>query len=94
MFKVLILKRYYNVSDDTIEYAILDRLSFMRFPGLVINDPVPDAKTIWLFRDNPSAAGMVEKLFSHLDKQLDKDGIVHKSKLVEGTQNKPGMERS
>lgn len=86
MFKALILQRYYNLSDDTIEYAILDRLSFMRFPGLGINDPVPDAKTIWLFRDKLTAAGMVEKLFSHLDKQLDKDGIiVHKGKLVDAS---------
>jgi len=86
MFKVLILQRYYNLSDDTIEYAILDRLSFMRFLGLGINDPVPDAKTIWLFRDKLTAAGMVEKLFSHLDKQLDKDGIiVHKGKLVDAS---------
>ena len=53
MFKMLILQRYYNVSDDAIEYAVLDRLSFMRFLGLGINDNVPDAKTIWLFRDNP-----------------------------------------
>ena len=37
MFKILILQRYYNVSDDGIEYAILDRLSFMRFLGLGIN---------------------------------------------------------
>jgi transposase, IS5 family len=86
MFKVLILQRYYNLSDDTIEYAILDRLSFMRFLGLGINDPVPDAKTIWLFRDKLTCGGMVEKLFSHLDKQLDKDGIiVHKGKLVDAS---------
>ena len=31
IFKILILQRYYNVSDDAMEYAILDRLSFMRF---------------------------------------------------------------
>jgi IS5 family transposase len=86
MFKVLILQRYYNVSDDAIEYAILDRLSFMRFLGLGINDAVPDAKTIWLFRDNLTAGGMVEKLFTHLDKLLDKDGIiVHKGKLVDAS---------
>ena len=86
VFKVLILQRYYNLSDDTIEYAILDRLSFMRFLGLGINDPVPDAKTIWLFRDKLTAGGMVAKLFSHLDKQLDKDGIiVHKGKLVDAS---------
>ncbi len=86
MFKILILQRYYNVSDDAIEYAILDRLSFMRFLGLGINDAVPDAKTIWLFRDNLTAGGMVEKLFTHLDKLLDKDGIiVHKGKLVDAS---------
>jgi IS5 family transposase len=86
MFKILILQRYYNLSDDTIEYAILDRLSFMRFLGLGINDAVPDAKTIWLFRDKLSKANMVEQLFSYLDKQLDKDGIIiHKGKLVDAT---------
>jgi len=86
MFKILILQRYYNVSDDAIEYAILDRLSFMRFLGLGINNPVPDAKTIWLFRDNLTSGGMIEKLFTCLDKQLDKDGIiVHKGKLVDAS---------
>jgi IS5 family transposase len=86
MFKILILQRYYNVSDDAIEYAILDRLSFMRFLGLGINDAVPDAKTIWLFRDKLTSGGMIEKLFSYLDNQLDKDGIiVHKGKLVDAS---------
>jgi IS5 family transposase len=86
LFKILILQRYYNVSDDAIEYAILDRLSFMRFLGLGINDPVPDAKTIWLFRDKLRKEKAVEKLFSHLDKQLDKDGIiVHQGKLVDAS---------
>jgi len=84
MFKILILQRYYNVSDDAIEYAILDRLSFMRFLGLGINDPVPDAKTIWLFRDTLMELKMIEKLFGYLDQQLDKDGIiVHKGKLID-----------
>src|SRR3954470_20664727 len=86
MFKILILQRYYNVSDDAIEYAILDRLSFMRFLGLGINDPVPDAKTIWLFRDKLTTGKMIEQLFGHLDELLDKDGIiVHKGKLVDAS---------
>lgn len=86
MFKILILQRYYNVSDDGIEYAILDRLSFMRFLRLGINDPVPDAKTIWLFRDTLTKLGLIEKLFKYLDKQLDRDGIiVHKGKLVDAS---------
>src|ERR1051326_18884 len=86
MFKILILQRYYNVSDDAMEYAILDRLSFMRFLGLGINDPAPDAKTIWLFRDTLTSLGLVDKMFDHLDGQLDKAGvIVHKGKLVDAT---------
>ena len=86
MFKILILQRYYNLSDDTIEYAILDRLSFMRFLGLGINDGVPDAKTIWLFRDKLTSGKMIEVLFNHLDRQLDNDGIiVHKGKLVDAS---------
>ena len=86
MFKILILQRYYNVSDDAMEYAILDRLSFMRFLGLGINDPVPDAKTIWLFRDTLTKLKLIEQLFTTLDKQLDKDGIiVHKGKIVDAS---------
>lgn len=86
MFKILILQRYYNVSDDAMEYAILDRLSFMRFLGLGINDPVPDSKTIWLFRDTLTKLNLVEQLFTTLDKQLDKDGIiVHKGKIIDAS---------
>ena len=86
LLKILILQRYYTVSDDGIEYAILDRLSFIPFLGLGINDPVPDAKTIWLFRDKLTTGNMVEKLFAHMDSQLDKDGIiVHKGKLIDAS---------
>ena len=52
MFKILILQRIYNLSDDQIEFQINDRWSFMRFLGLHMEDRIPDAKTIWLFRDN------------------------------------------
>ena len=51
MFKVLVLQTLYTLSDDQTEYQIRDRLSFMRFVGLALEDRVPDAKTIWLFRE-------------------------------------------
>lgn len=86
MFKILVLQRYYNVSDDAMEYAILDRLSFMRFLGLGINNPVPDSKTIWLFRDTLTKLNLMEQLFGTLDKQLDKDGIiVHEGKIIDAS---------
>lgn len=86
MFKILILQRYYNLSDDTTEYAILDRLSFMRFLGLTISDTVPDAKTIWNFKNELAKANLVENLFSLLDKTLTKRGVVlNKGKMVDAS---------
>jgi len=46
MFKILILQRYYNLSDDQVEYQINDRMSFMRFLDLTISDDIPDSKTV------------------------------------------------
>ena len=51
MFRVIILCTLYNLSDDQVEYQIRDRLSFMRFLGLGLEDRVPDAKTVWLYRE-------------------------------------------
>lgn len=86
IFKILILQRFYNLSDDNTEFAILDRLSFMRFLGLTLADQVPDAKTIWNYKNQLAQAGMMEKLFQHLDKQLDKDGIIaHKGKMIDAS---------
>ena len=41
MFKILILQSLYNLSDDEIEYQIMDRLSFMRFPDMALDSRVP-----------------------------------------------------
>ena len=43
MFKILIIQSLYNLSDDRIEFQILDRISFMRFLNLSLGDRVPDA---------------------------------------------------
>ena len=51
MFKVLILQAMHSLSDERCEYLIKDRLSFMRFLGLGLADAVPDANTIWTFRE-------------------------------------------
>src|SRR3954468_9611661 len=51
MFKVLVLQASHSLSDERTEFLIKDRLSFMRFLGLGLADPVPDANTIWTFRE-------------------------------------------
>lgn len=75
MFKILVVQSLYNISDDALEYQINDRLSFMRFLKLSLCDAVPDAKTIWLFRDQLKELGLVEPLFDTFDSYLRANGF-------------------
>lgn len=75
MFRILVLQALYNLSDEQTEYQILDRLSFMRFLGLELHDVVPDARTIWLFREQLIEAEAVEKLFARFDTILAAHGF-------------------
>ena len=74
MFKVLVLQTLYTLSDDQTEYQLCDRWSFMRFVGLALHDRVPDAKTIWLYREQLARAGAVERLFARFDAMLRAGG--------------------
>jgi IS5 family transposase len=76
MFKVLVLQTLYTRSDDQTEYQIRDRLSFMRFLGLALEDRVPDAKTIWLCREQLTQAGAIERLFASFDAVLRQAGYL------------------
>jgi IS5 family transposase len=76
MFKVLVLQTLYTLSDDQTEYQIRDRLSFMRFLGLALEHRVPDAKTVWLFREQLTRAGAVERLFQRFDAVLRDAGYL------------------
>ena len=74
MFKAIILCALYNLSDDQIEYQMRDRLSFVRFLGLTLEDKVPDAKTVWLYREQLSQAGLIDALFEDFDGYLKSQG--------------------
>lgn len=76
MFKTLVLGALYNLSDDQIEYQIRDRLSFMRFLGLGLGDRVPDAKTVWFYREALAQAGKVDALFKLFDGHLARQGYI------------------
>src|SRR2546422_3271653 len=64
MFKILVLQTLHNLADEQLEYLIRDRLSFMRFLDLGLEDPVPDATTVWLFREALAKAGLIDQLFA------------------------------
>ncbi|MEO0623157.1 MAG: IS5 family transposase [Pseudomonadota bacterium] len=76
MFKVLVIQALYGLADERTEFQIRDRLSFMRFLGLDLHGRVPDARTIWLFREHLTKAGAVERLFARFDAHLKEVGYL------------------
>src|SRR5438046_177592 len=76
MFKILVIQAANNLSDERTEFLINDRLSFMRFLGLSLSDRVPDARTIWLFREKLTRAGAIKTLFEHFDAMLRTAGYI------------------
>ena len=86
IFKALVLQALYNLSDDQAEYQLRDRLSFMRFLGLGIEDAVPDAKTLWLYREALAKADAVEELFGLFDAYLkDKGYLAMGGQIIDAT---------
>ena len=62
MFKIILLKRFYNISDEQAEFQINNALNFQEFIGLSIGDELSDARTIWLFQDKLIKRGIAEKI--------------------------------
>ncbi len=86
MFKILILQRYYHLSDDQAEFQINDRMSFMRFLNLTIADDIPDSKTIWNYREQLIEYKLIESLFEIFIKELEKIGlIVHDGSIIDAS---------
>lgn len=74
MFKILVLQRLYQLSDDAMEFQLYDRKSFLAFVGIRDGDTIPDAKTIWSFRNSLAQAGLEQGLFKTFDALLQKQG--------------------
>lgn len=74
MFRILVLQRLYNLSDDALEFRLNDSLSFQRFVGIGSSETVPDAKTIWHFREQLTQSGAVKKLFARFEEHLALQG--------------------
>ena len=78
MFKVLVLQKYHGLSDDATEEQIFDRWSFQNFLGLQPGDDIPDAKTIWDFKQRLEAEGREgsRRLFEAFGCLLEDKGLV------------------
>lgn len=86
LFRALLLQRWYDLSDEALEEALADRLSFQRFCGLSVSDDIPDHSTFWRFRERLGQAGLVELLFAEMQRQLEARGVlVKRGTLIDAT---------
>lgn len=76
LFRALLLQRWYGLSDEALEDAMSDRLSFRRFTGLSLEDAVPDASTLCRFRIDMAEASLGEALFASVGRSLDARGLL------------------
>ena len=86
MFKILILQRYYNLSDDQVEFQINDRMSFMRFLNLTISDDIPDSKTVWNFRQQIVDMQLIDSIFDLFLGELERlNLVVNEGKIIDAS---------
>lgn len=86
MFKILVLQRYYNLSEEQTEFQINDRLTFQKFLGFTLADTVPDKNTIWDFKESLSFEDGVERLFKCFEKHLLEAGLVgQEGKIIDAS---------
>jgi IS5 family transposase len=86
MVKCLLLQSLYNISDESCEYQVNDRLSFKRFLGLAMDAKAPDEKSIWLYRERIKEAGLHEKIFAWFEEELQKAGYAaQKGQIIDAT---------
>src|ERR687891_1179910 len=95
LMKCLLLQQWYRLSDPGLEEVLSDRLSFRRFVGLALADPVPDHSTLSRFRSELVRRGLSEPLLAELNRQLDAKGLMVKigtlidASLVEADGRRP-----
>ena len=79
LLRCLLLQQWYRLSDPGLEEALSDRLSFRRFVGLALADPVPDHSTLSRFRSELGGRDLAEPLLAELNRQLDAKGLMVKT---------------
>ena len=85
----MVLQRLYHRSDEATQIQILDRLSFQRFLGLSLSDPVPNRNTIRELLEALRRAEAFQCLFevfnTHLAGQglLPREGVIVDATFVE-----------
>jgi transposase, IS5 family len=86
MFKALLLAQWYGLSDQALEEAMNDRLSFRRFAGFGLDERTPDHTTFCRFRNDLAEQGLTDNLFEEVNRQMERLGLILKrGTLIDAT---------
>lgn len=82
LFKMCLLQTWYGLSDYEVEDRVNDSISFGYFCGLTIDQVAPDHSTVSRFRSAMTKAGVYQKLFKEINKQLEQHQIIVKTGAI------------
>ena len=78
MFKIIVLKFAFDLSDNKVVRAIKDRRSFQVFLG-IDESVVPDPKTVWKYHDLFASSRLFQLLFAKASNYIQELKIVKES---------------
>lgn len=85
LVRMVVLKRLNNLSDEQLEYQMLDRMSYKRFCGLADASNIPDRTTVWVFENRIGEKG-AKAIFDGVTAQLLKKGFIARGgQIVDAT---------
>jgi len=88
----MLLQAWYGLSDEELEFACNDRLSFRNF--MEFPEKIPDFSTIWKIRERLKTSHVDKKIWRELQRQLDekgyevKEGVIQDATFVEANVGK------
>jgi IS5 family transposase len=84
--KLWLVQQWYGLSDEGLEAAVDDRLSFRRFAGIPLSESVPDHSSIWRFREELARRDLAARLLAEVNRQLDAKGLIlRRGTLIDAT---------
>lgn len=85
MLRILVVKYLNGLSDEQMEFQLLDRMSYRRFCLLADSANVPDRNTLWHWQQRLGVDG-TKALFQAIDGQLLERGyIARRGQIIDAT---------
>ena len=70
LFRALLLRRWFKLSDPGLEAGLRDRLSWQYFCGLSLLEPIPDETTFCRFRRRLARSGLADSLIHQVEAEM------------------------